>query len=190
MKGQVQILGNKFLVILGSLLLSACMLIQQPKASRLPFPKVTVSGNVIYSGGKPFAEVKYFELFDSNKFPDMPSEKARGRGLGLVMHYFQDDREVWLRPENGFTIRKAGIDYTRLDDMKRIWQEFELDNRSGRKSGQRPYIFARGRMWDKDAAITSVVYDVRISDDGRYVHYRSQGVLLDTAHAYRVEDGR
>jgi hypothetical protein len=174
-------------------LLAGCSLTQKQKTFPLPAGSVTIENNLIFCNGKPFAELKYFEVFDDKDTPHPFTEKTRGRGL--VIYYYHNDKEVWIHPEERLSIKQDGTEYTKIDDMKRVRGEFLQERkliRDGKlKSSQHKWahIYIGGSPWRKEDAIRSVFYGVKISDDGKYVFYKTQGMFFDSSNKYLVEYG-
>jgi hypothetical protein len=148
---------------------------QYTKRFPFPSPNVSVSNSMIYCDGKPFAELKKYLDRD---FQSENSEDQRAQGL--VLRYLKGDHEVWIHPKEGISLAKDGVTYTRINDLNKFWNSTE-------RRRVIPYIGSREMR--KEDAIRSIVYDVKISPDGKYVYYRSQGMLLDSSHRFSVEDG-
>jgi hypothetical protein len=163
--------------------LTGCM----PKLFPFPSGEVSVEGNVIYSGGRPFAELRYFEVFDANIGTGLHSETIRGRGL--VIYYYHNDKEVWIHPKKRLSIYRDGTEYTKIEDMKRVWDEFERDHKTNQSQLKWAHIYIGGKPWEKEDAIRSVIYDVKIADDGKSVSYSTQGIIIDSSRKYFIEYG-
>lgn len=153
-----------------------CAYQHSTKSFPFPSPNVSVANSTIYCDGKPFAELKKYLDRD---FQSENSEDQRAQGL--VMQYLKGDHEVWIHPKKGISLVKDGVTYTKIDDLNKLWNSTER----GRVT---PYIGSREMR--KEDAIRTIVYDVKISSDGKYVFYRSQGMLLDSSHRFSVEDGK
>lgn len=147
----------------------------------LPQDSISVIGDKIYHGDKLFAELRYFHIH-------------RPRYRGLAIYYYQHNKEVWVCPEEGWQIIKEGKKYTGIQEMEKIWQEFEKEMqewREGHRSNM-PYValLLGGRnLSDADAKITAWCFDIHISEDGKYVYYKTPGIFFDSSHKYLVEYG-
>jgi hypothetical protein len=164
------------ITVLTFVFLSGCTWMQKPKLYPLPSDEVTtVVGNVIYNSGKPFAELRYFDI--NNK--GVPLSEATA-GPGLVIYYFQQDKEVWIHPKKRMSIYQDGIEYTKIEDMNRVWAAF---------AKQDTEIYIGGKRPEKEDLIRSVFYDVKVSADGKFISYKTQGVIFNSSHKYLVEYG-
>jgi len=163
--------------VLTFVLLSGCMWMQKPKSCPLLSDEVTVVGNVIYCGGKPFAELRYFDMENTAA----PLSEAT-RGFGLVIYYYQTDNEVWIHPKERVSVYRDGVDYTKIEDMNRVWAAFRQKHET-----KWAYIYIGGKQSEKEDLIRSVVYDVKVSADGKFICYKTQGIILNSSHKYLVE---
>jgi hypothetical protein len=172
-------------MVLAFVLLSGCMWMEKPKLYPLPSGEVTVVGNVIYCSGKPFAELRYLDI-DNTAAP--LSEATRG--FGLVIYYYQKDKEVWIHPKERMSIHRDGVEYTKIEDMNRVWAAFlknhETDDPNRIKWA---YIYIGGKRAEKEDLIRSVFYDVKVSADGKYISYKTQGIIFNSSHKFLVEYG-
>jgi hypothetical protein len=163
-------------MVLTFVLLSGCMWLQQPKLYPLPSGEVTVVGNTIYSNGKLFAELRYFDI--NRKRVPLSEITA---GPGLVIYYFQLDKEVWIHPKQRMSIFRDGIEYTKIEDMNRVWAALEI--------GHDAELYIGGKRPEKEDLIRSVFYNVKVSADGKFIFYKTQGVIFNSSHKYLVEYG-
>lgn len=169
---------------------TGCMMDQKLITCPLSEGGVRVADNIIYCGGKPFAELRYFDT-------RMAKTLAEAKGIisELVIYYYNIDKEVWIHPKKGLSIYRDGEKYSSIEDMKRVWGAFKQEHDAYmRKEGKFPKkwatIYLGGSPWHKEDAIRGVYADsVRISPDGKYVYYKTQGVLWNSSHKYQVEYG-
>ena len=180
-----------FVLSLALIILTGCTLTQKPKSYPFPAGAVTVKDNVIFCSGKPFAELKYLEAFDADDAQSPFTEKTRGRGL--VIYYYRDNKEVWIHPKERLSVSRDGTEYTKIDDMERVWGEFMREHKLLVKhklnSIKWAYINIGGRSMRKEDAIRNVFHEVKISDDGKSVFYKTQGMFFDSSNKYLVEYG-
>jgi len=168
-------------VIVASLslwLLCSCVAYsEQVVTSSASGANITVKDNTIYSEGKPFAELRYFDTYyDQNS-----SVSHRG----MAIYYYKRDQEVWIFPEMGWSIRHGDREYTSVHDVNKIFIERKGQRIDATKG---PYLLLLGgKRPSKEQILTTRVYDVRISEDGRYVFFRTQGMLRGSKHRYSVE---
>ncbi len=134
-----------------------------------PLPKsdVRVIGDKIYHNDKLFAELRYL-------FTDKEHRKHRG----LAIYYYPYNKEVWIFPEKGWRIFEGDKEYYSLQEIEKAWQ----------KKGIRGLFFNNKRA-DKGEAIYAWCFDVKISEDGKYVYYKTSGVFFASSHKYLVEYG-
>jgi len=173
---------KKTFLILCLVLLSGCMGLQKPKLYPFPSNEVAVRGSVIYCSGRPFAELKYFDIYNTG----VPFSEAT-RPLGLVIHYYENDREVWIHPKKRLSVVREGIEYTKIEDMNRVWTDFHKSKDPSRAKWA--YVHIGGKQWEKEDIIRSFVYDVKVSTDGKVISYKSQGIIFNSSHKYLVEYG-
>jgi len=137
---------------------------------------ITVKGNTIYREGKPFAELRYFDTF----YAQNSSVSHRG----VAIYYYKRDQEVWIFPIMGWSIRHGDREYISVHDLNKLWFEFRGQRIDATKG---PYLLLGGKRPSKEQILTTRVYDVHISEDGKYVTYRTQGMLFGSTHRYSVE---
>jgi hypothetical protein len=158
---------------------------------------VTVEGDTIYCAGKPYAKLWSIDshLYMHDK---LYSEQTTTFGLGLAIHYYNNDKEIWIHPGKGLSVYQDGNEYTGIENMQRVWnntiQEARVYDDKGhwRWRDERPKLPALhigGRPMEKEDLIRSGVFDVKISNDGKYVYYKAQGMLWNSSHKYLVEYG-
>lgn len=163
------------LILLFQVSVVGCAHLHDAKPFSFPSPNVSVVDNVIYCDDKPFAELK--------KYVDKDFWPEDQRAQGLILRYLRNGQEVWIHPKEGLSIVKDSVRYTRIDDLNNIWNDTE----SSQRWRLIPYIGSREMR--KEDAIRSIVYDVRISPDGKYIFFKSQGMILDSSHRFSVEAG-
>ncbi len=137
------------------------------KVYSLPDEGVTVSEDKIYHQGKPYAELRY-----------LLTDKEHHKHRGLAIYYYPYDKEIWIFPEKGWGIFKGDKAYYSLKEIEAAWPVV----------GIRGLLFNNGRA-DKGEAISAWCYDVKITPDGKYVYYKTKGILFDSSHKYLVEYG-
>lgn len=151
----------------------------------LPQDSISVIDDKIYHNDKLFAELRYFHRYGS-------------RYRGLAIYYYPHKKEVWIFPEEGWRIIKEGKEYTGIQEMEKVWQEYEegVDEWSEGRRSNRPFVellFRNRHLSDEEAKITAWCFDAKISEDGKYVYYKSQGFFFgfffDSSHKYLVEYG-
>jgi hypothetical protein len=64
--------------------------------------------------------------------------------------------------------------------MNRVWAAF---------AKQDTEIYIGGKRPEKEDLIRSVFYDVKVSADGKFISYKTQGVIFNSSHKYLVEYG-
>jgi len=159
------------------LLSTACSLYPQKKIYVFPTSEVTVVGDTIYCSGKPFA--KLWTIDGNYDRQERLFSTQAVNGGGLAIHYYTEDKDIWIHPVNGLSVYHDGKEYTRIDDMERVWNARDKSTT----------IHAGGRRMEKEDLIRSHVFYIKISDDGKYVYYKSDGILWNSSHEYQVEYG-
>lgn len=144
----------------------------------MPESGIHVRGNVIYCHDKPFAELRYFDTVETSNVPDSHR--------GLAIYYYTYNKEVWIFPKEGWSIRVGDRYYREVHDISRIWTELRGKRLSLAKESD---LLLGGKPPTKEEILTVRAYDVHISEDGRYVYYRTQGMLKGSTHRYFVEYG-
>ncbi len=134
----------------------------------LPEQGVTVMGNKIYDNGKVFAELRV--LLTNKEFHSH---------RGLAIYYYPYDKEVWIFPESGWHYFDRGEKHTSLKDIEQAWKSRKNDD----------IIFYEGGRRAHTIKIHKTCFDVRMSDDGKYVYYKTRGFFFDSSHRYMVEYG-
>ena len=183
-----------YIICLTLILLAGCMSVQKPKMFPFSGGEISVVGNVIYCNAKPFAELRCFEAID--KDATAPVLECT-EGLGLVMYYYAADREVWIHPKEGISVYRDGVEYIKIEDMNRVWREFLHERKirantvyeSTANRVSWAHLNIGGKAAGKEKLIRSYVYEAKISEDGKYVSYKTQGMLFDSSRKYSVEYG-
>jgi hypothetical protein len=137
------------------------------KVYSLPDEGVTVREDKIYNQGKLFAELRYLR-----------TDKAHHKHRGLAIYYYPYDKEVWIFPEKRWGIFESHKAFYSVKEIEAAWPVV----------GIRGLLF-NNRRADKGEAISAWCYDVKISEDGKYVNYKTKGILFDSSHKYLVEYG-
>ena len=136
----------------------------------LPAKSVHIEGDKIYCNGQLFAELRYFWTHE-------PTNSHHG----LAIYYYPYDKEVWIAPKKGWSIRLDNKEYFLIKDLERIVREFEgkkIDPRRG------PTL-----LFEPPRKEQLSVTDIKISEDGKYVYYKTGGILFKSSHRYLVEYG-
>jgi hypothetical protein len=162
------------MLLLGSCVAASDRVVVYP----LPETNINVRGNMIYHNHEPFAELRYFDTLKASNAPDSYR--------GLVIYYYPYDKEVWILPKEGWSIRLNNRDYSAVQDINRIWAEFRGKRVDPAKGFD---LLLGGKPPTKEQILTTRAYDVRISENGKYVYYRTEGMLLGSTHKYLVEYG-
>ena len=142
---------------------------------KVPEKDIVVKDNKIYHQDKPFAELRFFNPFQKT-----------GSYKGLVMYYYDYDEEVWISPREGWSYRLNNHDFKTIKELNDIHDQYK-DKQIDPSKG--PKLLIGGKRPSKDQIIESRCYNVNISEDGKYVYYKTQGKLFDTSHTYYVEYG-
>ncbi len=162
-----------------SLVLTAC---SQKKLS-FSESEITVQGDTIYYSGKPFAKLSTIDADAILLGKDALFSSQTVSGFGLAIHYYDSDKDVWIHPRKGLSIYFDGHTYNKVNEMQQVWEKSRKQIRTARGFPLR----LAGQYMDKEDVIRIGVYDVKISNDGKYVRYKSQGMLWNSSHKYRIE---
>lgn len=143
---------------------------------------VKVIGNKIYHENKLFAELRYF------------TDKQYNVLKGVAIYYFQRDREVWIFPKEGWSVRLGGKEYFAIQDIDTIWNRYLVEHQEsieGKRTkpelDQEAILLLGGENPPK---IQPSVFDVEISENGKYIYYKTPGIFFDSSHKYLVEYAR
>jgi len=140
----------------------------------LPEKGVHVKEDKIYYNGKLFAELRYFW-----------THKPTNSHHGLAIYYYLYDKELWIVPKEGWSIKLDNKEYFSIKDLNRIEKEFK----GKPMTDKGPYRLIGGTSPTKDQLIRSRVTDIKISEDGKYVYYKTDGILFKSSHKYLLEYG-
>ncbi|WP_321418297.1 hypothetical protein [uncultured Desulfobacter sp.] len=142
--------------------LAGCIMAQ---ANRLSIDEeLLIRNNEIYVNNKKFAELLFF----------MDAGMIRGFGI----YYHLSNNQVWVYPKKGWCIEQVdtGIKHHSLFELNKIW-------RSDKKKIR---LLLGDRPPSKGEFISTWCFDVKFSDDGRFVKYKTKGVLYDRRHQYPI----
>lgn len=176
---------NKIVATLSVLMMImiGCILKETAQVDAVSGGKVRVVGNIIYRNGKLFAELRFFNL----RTVETPREATTANGLAI--YYYDADKEIWIWPEKGMTIKQDGREFTKIEDMNRAWAKFSQEHRANVKGLKWANILVGGKPMDKEDAVRSGSFAIRISDDGKYVYYKTQGMIFNSSHEYLIDYG-
>lgn len=158
---------RSFIIPLVIFCLSGCAMASYQKVYPLPESGVTVVGDKIYHNEKPFAELRY-----------LATDKQYNTHRGLAIYYYPFNKEVWIYPKGGWRILEGNKASYSLEEIESVWHTL----------GIRQFLI-ENRQADKSEFISAWCYDIRISDDGKYIYYKTQGMFYDSSHKYLVEYG-
>jgi hypothetical protein len=152
----------------------------------LPESGVVVEDDKIYHNRKLVAELRY-----------LGSSKDGQRHEGIAIFYYQYNKEVWIYPKEGFHIFI-------VDENKKYSTIPEIKEWLITKAKERGYVIAigngymfdpkkvrytRGDRDEREFKPMPSAFDVKISQDGRYIRYKTSGIFFDSSHKYFVEHG-
>lgn len=140
----------------------------------LPEKSVLIEGDKIYCNGQLFAELRYFWTHE-------PTNSHHG----LAIYYYPYNKEVWIVPKEGWSTKLDNKEYFAISDLNRIEKEF----RGKPITDKGPYRLIGGNPPEKEQLIRSRVTDIKISEDGKYVNYKTDGMFFKSSHKYLVEYG-
>jgi hypothetical protein len=114
-------------------------------------PGIEVRGDMIYRNGEAFAEIRYLSLPPSGD----------GYYRGFAIYYYPSMKEVWICPKGGWQIRGGSkLHYT--------VREIEEAAANPQKT-----VLREGKLLQKEEAIAAWCFDIKISEDGRSVSYKT-----------------
>lgn len=147
----------------------------------LPETGANVKGEIIYHNDEPFAELRYF------------SDKQNNIQKGVAIYYYKDNKEVWIFPKEGWSIILGGREYFDVSDIDLMWNRYIVEHQkwaTGKRIkldiSEEAILLLGGNNPPK---VQPVVFDVKMSEDGKYVYYKTSGFLGDSSHKYLVEYG-
>ncbi len=162
--------------VLRMLRLSICLIVfflfmgctvSHNKSFLLPESDVHVMKDKIYIKDTLFAELRY-----------LAKNEQTGFARGVALYYYPYDTEEWIYPKGGWKIYKGSKDKYTINEIAEAWD----------KKGIRGFMIDNKRA-DKGEAIAAWCFDVRISDNGKYVFYKVKGIFSDSTYKYEVETG-
>ena len=111
---------------------------------------VEVRGDKIYRMGEIFLELRYLH-------PPFPSAD---KYYGIAAYYYPSKREVWIYPEGGWQIRGGPKSHYTVKEIEEAMAN--------------PYItvLREGKVLSKEEAIAGWCFDIKISENGRFVSYK------------------
>lgn len=116
------------------------------------------------------------------------------KGIGAVYH--PQKEEVWVYPKEGWTAIKAREEFTKMDDLEKIWQENyaynqELYvNKNLRRDRRRTVTYlVGGELMSKSQWVGSLVYDIKVSENGKFVTFKKVGLFFDSSYRWSIEYG-
>lgn len=165
-----------FLVLLSCML--CCATVKPVQQNAYPQDDMFLEGDsiIMYSNDKVFAELRYFMTY-----------KKSNQHRGIAIYYYATNNEVWIYPLEGWQIRKDGKEYTSLRAVESFW--LESQTKSDFNERKRYEILFGNKRPDKSDMLNTWVFDVNISEDGKYIYYKTPGVFFNSAHKYFVEYG-
>lgn len=159
------------------LLLNSCTVLARlnnPKICPLPESGVVVEGNGIYHGDKLFAELVYFV-----------SNKEYNSHRGVAIYYYPCKKAVWIFPDENEDWR------SRIQlESKEGFTIQDLEKLSIIEYGTSDIFFLKDtNSYSEGGLKLKFCFDVRISEDGKYVIYKTPGLFFNSSHKYLVEYG-
>lgn len=138
--------------------------------ANLPYPKekiVRVENNKIYLDNELYAELRYLnDEISGNRYY-----------RGAAIYYYPQKSEKWIFPLKGWVLKEDNTFYNNFSDIKRLWAKDKYSS-----------LLINGRNITKgEFFIYGFCYDINISKDGKYILYKTPGILFDSNHKYIVE---
>lgn len=158
--------------------LFSCAMLNHQKIYPLPEGDVTVVDNKIYHNEKLIAELRYLG--------------KRDWCAGLSIFYYQHNKEVWIFPEEGWHVVniKENKKYSTIPEIKEQLSKATTLTQDGKLHTDFTMIrYLRGNRDVGDLKVPGGAFDIRLSSDGKYVHYKTKGALFTSSHTYLVEYG-
>ena len=152
----------KFLSLVALLLAAGCMSVPQATGTR------SVQDDKVFLNGSLFAELRYLGTTTSTD--------GRTSQRGLAIFYPARREEVWIFPEHGWGIVDGGKDHYALREIEDEWQARGFGG-----------LTFNNKKVDKNAVVFAWCYDVRISEDGGYIYYKTKGWLFESSHKYIIK---
>ena len=153
-----------FLIICSNLLLLNCLRANDLHTQNTK--EIFVKNNIVYYKEKPYAELRYFN-------------DGICHNRGLALYYYSKDKEVWIHPKQGWIVENIsnGKRYKTISDIQKVWN---INNRELR------LLLGNGKVPSKEDLISSCSYDIKISKNGRYIHYKSRGIFFEKTHKFYI----
>jgi hypothetical protein len=130
--------------------------------------RTSVSENKLYYNDIPLAELRYLGR--------VSNDQGKILHRGLAIYYYHSNKEVWIYPENGWKVAGGDKDYYSIEEIDVVL----------RKRGFGGVLF-NNRKVDKNEAIHAWCFDVRVSNDGKYVYYKTKGLIFESSQKYSIE---
>ncbi len=169
----------------------------RPREVHFPGPEgmVKLAGDKIYLNNKLYAELRYTgsyysELRNDNLYKDNPT--------GVAIYYYPFDKEEWIFPKCGwayfvFEEKKLYSTIAKMDELDRTARERGYtyhSNISGldHLDTDKVYLMIGSNKFESaEKSATPTANDICITEDGRYVCYKSSG--RNKRQSYRVKYG-
>lgn len=112
---------------------------------------VEVRGNKIYRNGEIFLELRYL----------YPSPPSGDKYYGIAAYYYPSKQEVWIYPKGGWQVRGGPKSHYTVKEIEEAMAN--------------PYttVLREGKVLSKEEAIAGWCFDIKISEDGRFVIYKT-----------------
>lgn len=168
----MRIMINIFFIMLT--FLNSCAFlttVSHPKKYPVTESGMVVKDGNIYHNDNLFAEVFYF------------GSLSRNQHRGLAIYYHQYKKIIWIYPQGGGLLDQSDVEYNTLRDLKILSQKYKDDHIGFLK------LLLGNRYPGDEAFKFNWCYDVKISDDGKYIYYKTRGMFFDSSHKYLVEYG-
>lgn len=133
--------------------------------------RVTVAENKIYYNNVLFAELRYLRSLNT--------DTGRVSHRGLAIYYYRLNKEVWVYPTKGWRVVGGNKDHYSLEEINAVWSKRGM----GRLTPSGP----DGNPMGKFTSIYTWCFDVRLSDDMKYIQYKTNSQLFESSHKYAIE---
>lgn len=137
---------------------------------------VVVKGDKIYYKDKLFAELRFLKTSDAQCHQ------------GLSIYYYQYSKEVWIYPTEGWHILMVE-ENKKYSTVPEIEEQLIKADKGGYLFNRKKILFTRGDRDFREFKLKPVACDIRISEDGKYVYYKTLGIFFGSYHKYLVEYG-
>lgn len=73
-----------------------------------------LDGDMVYSDGKPFAQVKFLKI---------KGWDSEGSYTGMAAFYFDTKEQIWICPQDGWRLKdaKSGFVHTDIDEIEKLY---------------------------------------------------------------------